>query len=265
MIRVLAPHNREVFANLTRREIRGRYKGSWLGVVWSLITPIVMMLAYTLVFTIIFQVGTLGEIPNYSLFLLTGLALWVFFAGALVSAATSLIASGELVKKVRFPREIVPAASVFSQGLATAVMLAALIPINLAIMPGDRKAMLLLPVVLLAFLMLIMGLAFAVSVLNVYFRDIEHILSALLLPWFFLTPILYTFTSFPLATNEWVVDVLKYANFVTPFVLALQDVLYWGLVPSARLLTYILVVGAGTLVGGYLIFRRLERNLAVEL
>lgn len=265
-MKLLTAANRELFVNLTRREIRGRYKGSWLGVVWSLVTPLVMMGAYTLVFTVVFQVGRLGEIPNYSLFLLTGLALWVFFAGTLTTAASSLIGNAGLVKKVRFPREIVPVAATVSQGLAGAMIVVVLIPLNLWQMPGDPKAMLLLPVVLLACVMMVTGAALAISVLNVYFRDIEHIVAALTLPWFFLTPILYTFDTFPLATQHaWTVDVLKYVNFVTPFILALQDVLYWGLVPSARLFAYIFGVGALFLGFGYVIFKRMERDLAVEL
>jgi ABC-type polysaccharide/polyol phosphate export permease len=263
-MQALALHHRELFANLVRREIRGRYKGSWLGVVWTLITPLVMMGAYTLVFSVIFRVVT--DVPNYPLFVLTGLAFWVLFGGGITVASTSLIGNSNLVKKVRFPRAIVPVAALVSQAVTMGVIVAILIPFNLWQMPGDRRAMLLLPVVLLAIMMLMAGLCLAISVLNVFFRDIEHIIGALLLPWFFLTPILFTLDSFPLATDHsWTVDVLKYVNFVTPFVLALQDVLYWGAFPSARLWVYILVVGAGVLVLGYLLFRRMQRDLAVEL
>jgi ABC-type polysaccharide/polyol phosphate export permease len=260
----IALHHRELFANLVRREIRGRYKGSWLGVTWTLVLPVVMMGAYTLVFSVIFRV--VANVPNYPLFVLTGLSLWVFFAGSLTVAATSLIGNANLVKKVRFPRVMVPMASVVSQALTMAVIVAILIPFNLWQMPGDRRAMLLLPLVLLAICMLVVGLAIAISVLNVFLRDIEHIVGALLLPWFFLTPILFTLESFPLGTTQaWTVDALRYGNFVTPFVLALQDALYWGAWPSPQLLAYVLVVGGGVLVGGWLLFRRMERDLAIEL
>jgi lipopolysaccharide transport system permease protein len=255
-------HNRELLGNLVRREIRGRYKGSLLGVVWTLITPLVMMGAYTLVFRVIFRVGP--EIPNYPLFLLTGLALWVFFGSALVAAAYSLLANGNLIKKVRFPRIIVPLSAVAAQLPTVAVMLAALIPLNLWVMPGDRRAMLLLPVVLLASGMMVLGLCLAVSVVNVLFRDLQYIIETLLLPWFFLTPILYTFQTFPIK-SELTVDALKLLNFVTPYTLAIQDVLYWGRYPSTNLLIYIFVVGAVFLAGGYWLFQHLQRDLAVEL
>lgn len=262
-MRALTLQTRELFLNLARREIRGRYKGSWLGVLWTLIIPLLMMVSYTLVFSVIFQVV---NIPNYPLFLMTGLALWVFFGNSITVAATSLIANADLIKKVRFPRAIVPVAAVSAQALTAGVIIVALIPLNLIFMPGDRLAMLLLPVVIIFTTMMVVGVSLAVAAVNVFFRDVEHILTALLLPWFFLTPIFYTFDSFPLATSHaWAVDVLTLVNFVTPFVLALQDVLFWGNWPPAWMLAYIAIVGVVFLSLGYWIFHKLQRDLAIEL
>jgi lipopolysaccharide transport system permease protein len=254
---------RELFGNLVRREVRGRYKGSWLGVVWTLITPLVMMGAYTLVFTVLWQIV---DIPNYPLYLLTGLAFWTFLTGSMIVGATSLIGNADLVKKVAFPREMVPLAATVSQGLTGLVMVAILIPFGLWFMPGDRAAMLLLPLVLVFSIALVAGLTLAVSVINVFFRDTEHIISALVLPWFFITPILYSFSSFPLGdSHQWIVTLLTYANFATPFVMAYQDVLFWGRVPSLATSSYVVLVGTGVLVTGWLLFRRMQRDLAVEL
>jgi ABC-type polysaccharide/polyol phosphate export permease len=262
---VLNPATRELFSNLVRREIRGRYKGSVLGVVWTLVTPLVMMLAYTLVFSVLFRFND-GRIPHYALYVLTGLSLWLFFSGSLVTAATSLLSSANLIKKIKFPRAIMPISTVISQGVTLAAMMVILIPFSLWLTPGDRRMILLLPVVMVPILLMVVGCALAVSVLNVYFRDIEHILAALILPWFFLTPVLFSFETFPLATEyTWLVDVLILVNFVTPFLLALQDVLYWGVMPSLGNWLYIGVVGPLIFAGGYLIFSRLQRNLAVEL
>ena len=260
----MAPHTRELFANLLRREIRGRYKGSWLGVGWTMINPIVAMLAYTLVFTVLFR--AFDGIPRYPQFLLVGQAFWLFFSGAIIVAASSLIGNADLVKKVRFPRQIVPIASMTSQALPAGIMTALLVPAALVWNDGDRKTLLLLPFVVLCCVALVAGLALALSVINVYFRDTEHILNALILPWFFITPILFTFSTFPLATSKpWLVDVLKFVNFPTPFVLALQDCLYWGAWPSWKILSYIAVVGFGSLALGWWTFRKLERDIAVEL
>lgn len=260
---MLTPANRELFGNLVRREVRGRYKGSWLGVIWTLITPLVMMAAYTLVFTIVWQVV---DVPNYPLFLLTGLTFWTLLAGSMTVAATSLTGNADLLKKVAFPRQFIPLAAMVSQGLTALVMLLILIPFGLWLMPGDRWTMLLLPVVAVFSLALVAGISLMIAVVNVFFRDTEHIVTALLLPWFFLTPILYSFDSFPLATShEWVVDILKYGNFATPFVIALQDVVFWGQVPTLAISLYVVVVSSVVLVAGWLLFRRMQRDLAVEL
>ena len=258
-------HHRELFTNLARREVRGRYKGSLLGVLWTLVTPFILMLAYTLVFSVLFAFVD-ERLPNYPLYVLTGLSLWIFFSGALTVSANSLIGNANLVKKVRFPRAIVPVAAVTSQAVTMLVMIAVLVPLSVVFMPGNPLTVLLLPVVLLAIAMMVVGVSLAVSVLNVYFRDVEHIISALILPWFFLTPVLFSFDTFPIATSHtWIVDVMTVVNFVTPFLLALQDVLYWGVVPSWKIWAYIFGVGSLILVAGFMIFQRLQRNLAVEL
>jgi ABC-type polysaccharide/polyol phosphate export permease len=261
----LHPATRELFSNLVRREIRGRYKGSVLGVVWTLVTPLVMMLAYTLVFSVLFRFND-GRIPHYALYVLTGLSLWLFFSGSLIASASSLLASANLIKKVKFPRQIMPISTVISQGVTMAAMLVILVPFSLWLTPGDRRMLLLLPVVLVLVLLMVVGCALAVSVLNVYFRDIEHILAALILPWFFLTPVLFSFDTFPLATEHtWLVDVLTLVNFVTPFLLLLQDVLYWGVMPGWETWLYTCIVGPLIFAGGWITFHRLQRNLAVEL
>jgi lipopolysaccharide transport system permease protein len=256
-------HNRELFANLVRREVRGRYKGSILGVVWTLITPLIMMAAYTLVFTVIWQVV---DVPYYPLFLLTGLTFWTFMAGSMTVGASSLVGNADLVKKVAFPRQIVPMAAMISQGLTAGVMLLILIPFGLWFNQGSRWTMLLLIPLVLFSIALVTGLTLAVSVLNVFFRDTEHILTALLLPWFFITPILYSFDSFPLATtHEWLVEVLKYVNFATPFAIAFQDVVLWGRIPPLGISLYVMIAGVSFLAGGWWLFKRLQRDLAVEL
>ena len=254
---------RELFANLVRREVRGRYKGSWLGVVWTLVTPLVMMGAYSLVFTVLWQIV---NIPDYPIFLLSGLAFWNFLTASLIVGATSLVANADLVKKVSFPRQMVPLAAMVSQGLTALVMVVILIPFGLWLMPGSRAVMLLLPLVIIFSVALVAGLCLAISVINVYFRDTEHIISALMLPWFFITPVLYSFASFPLGgSHEWIIKVLTYLNFATTFVMAFQYVLFWGRLPPLGISLYVVLVGTGALIGGWLLFNRMQRDLAVEL
>lgn len=261
---VLALRNRELFWSLVRREVRGRYKGSVLGLLWTLVTPLVLMGAYTLVFSVLF---TVFPIEDYPAFLLTGLAVWIFFAGGLQAGTASVVANANLLKKVAFPRAVVPLSTLSSHLVTFAVMVAALVPVNLIVRPETRATMILLPVLLVALILMTAGAALALSAVNVYFRDVEHVLAAILLPWFFLTPIFYSFDSLPgrVTSREWAVDVLRYGNPVTPYVESIQDVAFFGVWPSAALLAYVAVVTAVLVVVGIVVFRRLEREMAVEL
>lgn len=261
---VLALRNRELFWSLVRREVRARYKGSVLGLLWSLVTPLVMMGAYTLVFSVLF---TVFPIEHYPAFLLTGLAVWVFFAGGLQAGTASVVANAGLLKKVAFPRALVPLSTLSSHLVTFAVMVAALVPVNLVLTPAARTTMVLLPVLLAALVVATAGAALALSALNVYFRDVEHVLGAVLLPWFFLTPIFYSFESLPnqVTSRGWAVDLLRYGNPVTPFVEAIQDVAFFGRWPSVAGLLYVATATVALAAIGVATFRRLEREMAVEL
>jgi ABC-type polysaccharide/polyol phosphate export permease len=111
------------------------------------------------------------------------------------------------------------------------------------------------------------GFALIVSALNVYFRDVEHILGALLLPWFFLTPIFYTPETLPggVARFRWLADALDWGNWVAPYIYVLRDTLFFGVMPSTGQLVFCVLVSAAFLVGGMYVFRRLEPEMAVEL
>ena len=255
---------RELFTSMLRREVRARYKGSALGIVWSLVTPLVMLGAYTLVFSVIF---TAVPFDHYPAFLLTGLTVWVFFAAGLEAGAASLVANANLVKKVAFERSIVPLATTMSHLVTFAVMLAVLVPVNLALQPDTRQTMILLPVLVVCLIVMTAGLALALAALNVYFRDVQHILTALLLPWFFLTPIFYSLDQLPanVSENDWAINVLRYGNPLTPLVEAVHDVAFFGYWPSAAGLVYVGVATVAFAVVGVLTFRRLEPEMAVEL
>src|SRR5438045_5253376 len=125
---------RELFANLFRRDFQAKYKGSLLGVLWSLLNPLVLLAVYLLVFGVIFP----NDIPHYALYLLAGLASWIFFATSMQSAARSLVDSAELIKKVRFPRQLVAFSIVATQAVTYAVMLLVLIVLSLIFIPEAR-------------------------------------------------------------------------------------------------------------------------------
>ena len=254
---------RFLFEQMVRRELRQKYKGSALGVLWYLINPLVLMGAYALVFSVLLKVA---DIPDYPLFLLVGLIVWVFFAQALLSAAPSLVQNAALVRKVRFPREAIPASVAVVQLVTFLVMLAVATAVTLAVRGTFEPALLLLvPVVALLFCF-VLGLSLAVSVLHAHFRDVEPVLGAALLPWFFVTPIFLRAEDLPgVADREWLGDLLMWGNPIAPFVDAVRQVLYAGVSPGAGHLAYIAAAGLLGLWGGIALFRRMERDLAVIL
>jgi ABC-type polysaccharide/polyol phosphate export permease len=251
-----------LFEQMVRRELRQKYKGSALGVLWYLINPLVLMGAYALVFSVLLRVT--GGIPDYPLFLLIGLVVWVFFSQGLLAAAPSLVDNAALVRKVPFPRAAVPA-SVAAVQLATfLVMLALLAPVALVVRGSLDPALALLPLIVALLFCLVLGLSLGVAVLHAHFRDVEPVLGAALLPWFFVTPIFLPVERLPgVSGREWLGDLLEWGNPVAPFVSAVRDVLFAGAAPSAGHLAYLVGAAAVALALGALAFRRLGRDLAV--
>jgi len=254
---------RFLFEQLVRRELRQKYKGSALGVAWYLVNPLVLMGAYWLMFGKLLP-GVAQ--PDYPLFLMVGLLVWLFFSQSLIGAAESLIVHASLVSRIRFPREAIPASVVTVQLVTFLIVLGLLTPIELAVRGTLQPALLLLPALVVCLYAFVLGLALVVAVLHAYYRDVEPILAAALLPWFFLTPIFFDADKLPgLGNAHWAGDLLQWANPVAPFVTATRDVLYAGSVPSAATLLYVLAAAALALAGGSALFRRLQGELAVVL
>lgn len=254
---------RYLFEQMVRRELRQKYKGSALGVLWYVINPLVLMGAYWLMF------GKLlpgASVPDYPLFLMIGLLVWLFFSQSLLTAATSLLTHSSLVSRVRFPRETIPASVVTVQLVTFAILLALLAPIVVAIRGTFGPALLLLPVLVVLLYAFVLGLALVVSVLHAYFRDVEPVLGAALLPWFFLTPIFFEVSRLPgLRDARWAGHLLEWGNPVAPFVRAMREVLYGGALPSAGTLAYVAAAALVALGGGLTLFRRMQGELAVVL
>jgi ABC-type polysaccharide/polyol phosphate export permease len=252
---------RYLFDQMVRRELRQKYKGSVLGVLWYLVNPLVLMAAYAVMFG---KFLPLPRIPDYPLFLLLGIVVWMFFSQSLLQAAPSLIAQSGLVRKVRFPREIVPASVVTVQLVTFLVLLGLLTPVSLAVRGSASPALLLLPLILLCLFAFALGLALMVSVLHAHFRDVEPILSTALLPWFFITPIFFRPGTLPyFERHHWAQTLLEWVNPVVPFIDSVRAVLYAGTGPGLGRLVYLVAVSAAAVTVGGLAFRRMEGELAV--
>src|SRR5216684_2233707 len=181
---------RELLGNLFRRDLQAKYRGSVLGVLWTVANPIMLMGVYLLVFGVVWK-SNFATGGHYPLFLLTGLALWTFFAAAVQSSTRSMLDNANLIRKTRFPRQLVPLSVVFAHLVSFAVMLSLLLVVNFIALPRVRATEWLAIPLAVLFVGVICGIALATASLNVLFRDIEFIVAALLVPLFFLTPILY--------------------------------------------------------------------------
>jgi ABC-type polysaccharide/polyol phosphate export permease len=253
---------RELFGSLFRRDLRAKYKGSVLGLAWTLALPLLLMLVYLVVFSVLWEAT---DLDHYWLFLLCGLPPWAFFSGSLQSSARSMLENANLIRKVRFPRQLVPLSVVATQMVAFAVMTAVVLVLSLVALDDTRgTAWLALPVAALIVLFT-GGLSLAVSSCNAVLRDVEFVVSALLLPWFFLTPILYQLDDLPGAeTHPWLVDLIHWGNPMTPAIESFRAPLYLGEAPPAADFLYLVVATLVSLALGAAVFRSVDDRIAAE-
>ena len=252
---------RYLFEQMVRRELRQKYRGSVLGVLWYVVNPLVLMGAYWLMFGRLLP-GVSED--DYPLFLMVGLIVWLFFSQSLMSASAAFLTHGSLIGKVRFPRQTIPASTVSVQLVTFGALLLLLTPITVAVRGTFDPALVLLPAIVVCLFAFVLGVSLVVSVLHAYYRDVEPILSAVLLPWFFLSPIFFRVERLPgVEGSEWARILLTWVNPVAPFIDATRSVLYAGTTPSWETLLYVTAAAGLALFGGHLLFRRMERELAV--
>ena len=250
---------RFLFEQLVRRELRQKYQGSVLGLAWYLVNPLVLMGAYWFMFGRVLP-GLVSH-PDYPLFLIVGLLVWLFFSQSLLGAAGSLIDQGSLVRKARFPREVIPAAVVTVQLVTFSAVLVLVVIVCAAVRGTLDWPLVLLPALVAALYAFAVGLALVVSVLHAYFRDVAPILAAVLLPWFFLSPIF--FDPSDVTNNGAYADLLQWANPIAPFITAVRDVVYGGVWPSLGMVAYVAGATLLAVACGTALFRRMDAELAV--
>jgi lipopolysaccharide transport system permease protein len=253
---------RYLFEQMVRRELRQKYKGSALGLLWYVVNPLVLMAAYTVMFTYVLK-NRFG-IHDYALFVLIGILVWTFFQQSLLSAASSLLDQGALLRKAVFPRETIPGATVTVQLVTFAMILGLICPVVFIVHGSLSAWVLLLPLYVAALYVFTLGLGLIVAVLHAYFRDVAPILGAALLPWFFITPIFYRASNFPGASHHAALkSVLRWGNPVAPFVDTIRSVIFDGRSPGGAETLYVLVAATLALSVGVALFRRMQGELAV--
>lgn len=247
---------RELLKTNIKKEIRGKYKGSWLGVLWTFLNPLLMLAVYAFVFPYILRVN----VDNYTIFMIVALIPWNFFTTAIQSGTGSVVANGNILKKVYFPREIIPISITTSQlvnFLITCIIMAVFIIFSGV---GFSVHVLLFPLLVLIQYILILGLTFILSALTVFVRDIDHFVSVILMLGFYATPIVYQGEMLPKKFQ-----IFLKLNPMAQLVEAYRSILYYHRLPD---MTMLVIWGLGSvalLVVGYLIFKKLEKSFVEEL
>ena len=255
---------RELLGNLFRRDLQAKYRGSALGVVWTLANPIMLMGVYLLVFGVVWPSPFATGGGHYPLFLLSGLALWTFFAAAVQSATRSMLDNANLIRKTRFPRQLVPLSVVFAHLVSFAAMLALLLVINFIALPRVRAIEWLAIPLALLFVGVVCGFGLLVASLNVLFRDVEFIVAALLVPWFFLTPILYGLNTVS-SKHRHIGEVIHWVNPLSPAVEAVRAPLFLGTLPRWTDFVYLLLACLVSLALGSWVFSCIDDQIAIEV
>ena len=248
---------RDMIYSLVQRELRGRYKGSVLGFLWTYINPLCQVIVYSAVFSVIFRV----DIDRFYLYLIIGMMPWTFFSTSVQGGATCVRAQTEMIKKIYFPRTVIPIAYVTS---AFINMLFSFIIVFGAILIANFgfkvQALLFLPLVMIIEYMMALGIAFIVSAVTVFFRDLEQIVNVIVMVWIFVTPIMYNIEYIPEQYRDYFM-----LNPMTPVVEMYHQILYYKMIPSS----YYLILGGGAAVTlfviGYVVFELLEKHFAEEM
>lgn len=256
---------RELIKNLVTRDLRVRYKNSVLGVLWSLLNPLLMTLVFTVVFTLMIP----SDIEKYPVFFMCGFLPWSFFSASLTGGTGSIVNNAPLIKKVYFPREVLPLSEVLSNLVNFLLALVVLFAMIFVFQIELTAAVLMLPFIILAQVMFTLGMALALSTANVFFRDTQHILEIMLLAWFFLTPIFYPIKTLPESAQLFglTVDIQLWARRLNPMaslVASYRDILYWGKPTGIDFFLRTLVTCFLVLVAGYLVFCRFSSVFGEE-
>ena len=260
---------RELLVNLVRKELKVKYKSSILGFLWSLLNPALLLVIYYFVFSIVLGSG----IPRFPIYLLSGLLVWNVFNVGLMTATGSIVGNAGIVNKVWFPREVLPLASIgaalvhfFLQSIVLVLALAAFRH------PVDWRFVPLLPFALFGLLLVLAAFGIFLSAMNVYLRDVQHLVELVLLAWFFASPIVYSYDLIADKAGAWVN--LYLLNPVTDVVLVFQRAIYgrhaevvhdFSYAWYVRNLAGVYVLGIVLLVLSMHVFRRLEGNFTEEL
>lgn len=252
---------REMIISLVRKDLRGRYKGSVLGFLWTFINPLLQLLVFTLVFSIIMR----ANYEQYYLFLFVALVPWMFFGSSVQDGASCIMRESNMVKKIYFPREVIPISTVTS---AFINMILTFVVVFIVLLLSGRGvnplALLCLPVVMIVEYVLCMGIALIVAAVTVYLRDLQYILGIVVMALQYMTPVMYGADMVENANVPQILKTIFNLNPMTPIINIYRQILYYKEVPDLSTLAVAVVTGIVFVVLGAIIFRKLQRGFAEE-
>lgn len=252
---------RELLKTNVKKEIRGKYKGSFLGVLWSFVNPLLQVLVYAIVFPYLMKIKSTD---NYLIYLVVGIIPWTFFLTTMNQGITSVRYNAGIIKKVYFPREILPISVVLS-GIVN-FLISCLIILLFVVMAGMGISwhLIYIPLITILFAFFTLGLVLALSALNIYIKDTEYLVTFILNMLFYGTPILYELKAFTNDVPRILYELVR-INPLTSFIGAYRDVFMYHQAPSLGVLSILAILSFAVFFIGYLIFKRLEKGFAEEI
>lgn len=247
---------RELLKTSIKKEVRSKYKNSFLGVVWSFFNPLLQIVVYAVIFSLILK----NKQEYYTIFLCSGIIPWTFFSIAINKSAYTIIENGNIIKKVYFPREIIPISVVTAETIN--FLISTIIIIGFVIIGGIgiSKYILFYPFILIAQYLIILSISFIVSSICVFFRDLQHFIGIILQLLFYATPIVYSQDSIP-SGFQWF---LKY-NPMTYIINAYRDIFYYKKAIQIQPIIFMLFLGVMSVFVGLKLFKKLQRGFAEQL
>ncbi len=249
-------HYQELLKNLVIKDLKVKYRNSFLGFLWSLLNPLMMIVVYSVALKYILRV----QVENFPLFLIVGILPWNLFSGTAIASTEAIIGNANLIKKIAFPREILPIATVFFHFVQFLLALLVFFPALVFLGAPWTPAIAAYPLVLLLQVVFTLGVALFLSAVTVSYRDVKYLTEVALMILFWMTPIIYHLSMVP-GRVRWLFEL----NPMTAYITAYHDMLYWGRWPDAQMLLLGSLWALAALGVGSWVFRRRQRFFAEDL
>lgn len=247
---------RQMLESLVLTDLRTRYKGSFFGFFWTLLNPFLMLIVYSIVFKFVVRI----EMENYTAYLFIGLISWFLFSQSVTAGAGIVVRNAGLVKKIYFPKEILPLSVVLGGGINYLFSLLVLFPILFFYKIQLGWPLILLPLILIIHMLFSLSLVMLISSLNVFFRDLEHIMGVITMAWFYLTPIVFTSSMIP-EKLAWLFNLNPLKVIIDSF----HQILFYNEMPNFIHLGIVLIFSIVLLRFSFYVFGKLSRNFAEEI